>query len=92
MNCLCGGTTKVIDSRLRANNTIRRRRECLNCGERFSSYEMLLYDAKMELPRIQELEKHCSNLLTTVKQVIKGIGTDKKGLLARHDRASRPIT
>lgn len=32
--------TKVIDSRLSADgNSIRRRRECLNCGNRFTTYE-----------------------------------------------------
>lgn len=30
---------KVIDSRPSENNTIRRRRECVNCGERFTTYE-----------------------------------------------------
>jgi transcriptional repressor NrdR len=32
--------SKVIDSRdLRAGESIRRRRECLNCGQRFTTYE-----------------------------------------------------
>lgn len=37
----CGHTeSKVIDSRSsEAQDTIRRRRECLNCGERFTTYE-----------------------------------------------------
>lgn len=39
----CGSTEdKVIDSRVRKNNTvIRRRRECLNCGKRFTTYEQI---------------------------------------------------
>lgn len=41
--------TKVIDSRLiRENNNVRRRRECLLCKERFTSYE----SAEISLPRI----------------------------------------
>ena len=39
--------TKVIDSRAAENNAIKRRRQCENCGKRFTTYE------KIEmLPRI----------------------------------------
>ncbi len=41
--------TKVIDSRLAGDgDQIRRRRECLSCAERFTTYEM----AELSLPRI----------------------------------------
>lgn len=41
--------TKVIDSRLVADGTqIRRRRECLSCNERFTTYEV----AELVMPRI----------------------------------------
>ena len=41
--------TKVIDSRLVADGAqVRRRRECLHCGERFTTYE----PAELVLPRI----------------------------------------
>src|SRR4051812_28923962 len=41
--------TKVIDSRLiREGNQIRRRRECPECKERFTTYEMV----ELALPRI----------------------------------------
>ncbi len=33
--------TKVTDSRDSSRDTIRRRRECLNCGERFTTYEYI---------------------------------------------------
>ena len=42
MKCIyCGyGESKVIDSRSTdESNSIRRRRECLNCGKRFTTYE-----------------------------------------------------
>lgn len=42
MHCIvCGNTdTKVLDSRLSEDWTsIKRRRECLNCGNRFNTYE-----------------------------------------------------
>ncbi len=41
--------TKVTDSRLiRENNQVRRRRECLDCKERFTTYE----NAELSLPRV----------------------------------------
>ena len=41
--------TKVVDSRLVAGGSqIKRRRECTNCGERFSTYE----EAELVMPRI----------------------------------------
>ncbi len=42
MKCIfCGGLdSKVVDSRLSEDGTtIRRRRECLNCGKRYTTYE-----------------------------------------------------
>lgn len=44
MKCnYCGGEeSKVIDSRaVEETNSIRRRRECLSCGKRFTTYEMV---------------------------------------------------
>jgi len=39
MKCpYCGNRTKVVDSRS-ASEGIRRRRECLTCGQRFTTYE-----------------------------------------------------
>ena len=41
--------TKVVDSRLVAGGSqIKRRRECTDCGERFSTYE----EAELVMPRI----------------------------------------
>ncbi len=51
MRCpFCGSPeTKVIDSRLASEgDQVRRRRECLECGERFTTYE----SAELSLPRI----------------------------------------
>jgi transcriptional repressor NrdR len=46
----CGSAdTKVIDSRLASEgDQVRRRRECLACGERFTTYE----SAELSMPRI----------------------------------------
>ena len=51
MHCpFCGAAdTKVIDSRLVADgDQVRRRRECADCGERFTTYE----SAELVMPRI----------------------------------------
>jgi transcriptional repressor NrdR len=51
MHCpFCGADdTKVIDSRLVAEgDQVRRRRECLSCAERFTTYEM----AELVMPRV----------------------------------------
>ena len=46
----CNATdTKVIDSRLVADgNQVRRRRECVSCGERYTTYET----AELVMPRV----------------------------------------
>ena len=43
MKCMyCGcDESKVIESRETNSNSIRRRRECLNCGKRFTTYESI---------------------------------------------------
>ena len=51
MHCpFCGADdTKVIDSRLVAEgDQVRRRRECLSCAERFTTYEV----AELVMPRV----------------------------------------
>lgn len=35
------GETKVVDSRLTTENSLRRRRECLSCEKRFTTYERI---------------------------------------------------
>ena len=44
MKCIyCGETeSKVIDSRATEDGSIRRRRECLGCGKRFTTYETIV--------------------------------------------------
>lgn len=43
MNCpFCDhGETRVVDSRVGGRGTIRRRRECLLCGQRFTTFERM---------------------------------------------------
>lgn len=39
MKCSCNAKTVVLESR-REKDTVRRRRKCLNCGFRFTTYEI----------------------------------------------------
>ena len=43
MKCpICGSTkSNVVDTRPTENSSIRRRRECLECGKRFTTYEII---------------------------------------------------
>ena len=43
MKCIfCGNNeSKVVDSRDLKDSAIRRRRQCLNCGKRYTTYEMI---------------------------------------------------
>jgi transcriptional repressor NrdR len=48
--------TKVIDSRLGAEgDQVRRRRECVNCAERFTTYETI----ELSLPRLLKRDGSC---------------------------------
>ena len=49
----CGGQEdKVVDSRAsREGATIRRRRECIPCGHRFTTYEVIEHDQLMVMKR-----------------------------------------
>jgi transcriptional repressor NrdR len=48
--------TKVIDSRLVAEgDQVRRRRECISCGERFTTYETI----ELSLPRLLKRDGSC---------------------------------
>ena len=44
MYCKCGGDTYVTDSRPQKDGSIRRRRQCQECGARFTTYEFLERD------------------------------------------------
>jgi len=44
MKCSCNGHTRVVDSRPQGAS-LRRRRLCMECGNRFSTLEMVLEEA-----------------------------------------------
>ncbi|AFY39873.1 ATP-cone domain protein [[Leptolyngbya] sp. PCC 7376] len=71
---ICNGETKVIESR-RLNNAKRRRRECLHCTHRFTTYETLLKDPDLEkiLENLENAQWHTNHLLDHLKHLIGGI-------------------
>ena len=63
MNCpKCGSGTKVIETRAADENQIRRRRQCLFCGSRFTTYEItqvtLARYENMERAQIEKAKSH----------------------------------
>lgn len=75
--------TKVTDSRDSSHNTIRRRRECDNCGQRFTTYEYVepveLYVMKkdgrrepFDRKKIRKgIEKACEKRPVSIEQIDK---------------------
>ena len=64
-NCL---DSRVIDSRPTDDgNSIRRRRECINCGKRFTTYE------KIEVQQLLVIKKDNSRELFDARKVRSGI-------------------
>ncbi len=56
--CLKYTETKVTNGRKQKNgNGFRRRRECLNCGERYSTVEVLVQGKKYDTEDIKELHE-----------------------------------
>ncbi|RYU60455.1 transcriptional regulator NrdR [Methylolobus aquaticus] len=104
MHCpFCGaGDTRVIDSRLSQDgDQIRRRRECAECKERFTTYE----SAELNMPRVVKSnghrepfkeEKLRNGFLRALEKrpvdsdlIEAAIARIKKSLLARGDREVR---
>lgn len=69
MTCpVCGGATKIVDSRSsRAGESIRRRRECLACGHRFTTREV---DAEM-LERLERIARAAREVETELRKKLK---------------------
>ena len=89
MKCIfCGNTdSKVVDSRYLKDTSIRRRRECLRCGKRFTTYEtvetnpMVVTNAdNMREPfKIEKLTEsiqyatYCADITVSVEEIVENI-------------------
>lgn len=58
---LCDGDTHVTDSRPKKNRVLRRR-ECLKCGARYSTLEVLVEDARFLESAIRLFEKRAARV------------------------------
>lgn len=57
MKCRCGADTQVTDSRAGAFDTIRRRRVCVACGGRFTTFESRIAPWVVEKHRASKAAK-----------------------------------
>ena len=89
MRCIfCGNIdSKVVDSRYLKDTSIRRRRECLRCGKRFTTYEtvetnpMVVTNADnvrepFKIEKLTESIKYatyCADLSVEVEQIVSNI-------------------
>lgn len=66
----CGGKTKINDSRHNDDDSVKRRRECLECGYRFSTveidadlYERMEGKAVVEVIETKKIPENCTTCL-----------------------------
>lgn len=70
----CGGSTGVRDSRPNFDKTaIRRRRECLTCQERFSTYEVQILGEGITPQDIFNLVTDTTTCLATLETAIRDL-------------------
>lgn len=71
--CKCGGKTQVLDSRpvkVQGSAAIRRRRSCVQCGARFTTYEInddkirILEQAELARSRFREMVARVQQIIT----------------------------
>ena len=107
MKCIfCGNKdSKVVDSRYLKDTSIRRRRECLVCGKRFTTYEcvesnpMIVTNAdNMREPfKIEKLTEsieyatYCENLSISVQDIVEKIETNLLNMLKQEITTSEII-
>lgn len=96
---------RTLETRDSQNNTIRRRKECLNCGRRFTTYEYIesvklmvrKVDGKIERFDVNKivrgLQKACEKRPITMKEIRDLAGRVRKDLMRRGKRevSSREI-
>ena len=66
----CEGKLMIIDTRNAPFNETRRRRECMKCGYRFSTYEMTdVARAKMETQRVAEIKSELTKKIQQLEEM-----------------------
>lgn len=77
MHCLsCGGETKVLESRAASDeNAVRRRRQCLDCAKRFTTYERVELSSLLVVKNDGTLESYkYEKLLSGILRATKKTG------------------
>ena len=87
MNCTkCAGESRVIDSRgatFHGDNVVRRRRFCLGCGHRWTTYE-LITGKRMQLElhyledELREIIRRCEKALSAMEGMTDDEGTERR--------------
>ena len=63
---------KVIDSRPNENcDKVRRRRECLNCGCRYTTYESSAYEAESIIDFLNQTQQAINTIFSSKKSQLK---------------------
>ena len=85
---------KVIDSRAsREGSTVRRRRECLKCGHRFTTYEEIEHDSLMVVKRDGRREEFSRDkLFSGLKKACQKRPISPKAIEDILDKISNEIT
>lgn len=72
MLCKCGSETKVTNSRVSSRGrTVTRRRECLECGERFTTWETCtnpVRKKKKKEPEVTEAEQKTIDIEALIRR------------------------
>jgi hypothetical protein len=70
MNCIgCGKKTQVIDSRITAGNRVIRRRQCMACQHRFSTYEQPFETMDIDKRYRQQLKIAVAGFIKKIKAI-----------------------
>jgi transcriptional repressor NrdR len=73
----CNNKTRVTDSRpLNRNQKIRRRRECVKCKERFTTYEFVYCKNRIDIPCAHRVPRHESKETTNYDFVKRALNSN----------------
>lgn len=89
--CHCGGPTSVKDSRAGPGVSIRRRRECIHCKERVTTWEMAFESSIGIIERAEAVTKKGELLLAAATMLLEELDSLRELTKAhRTIEAARP--
>ena len=72
----CGGDTGVKDTRIKAGNTIRRRRVCFSCGHRMITFEIVTDTNPTTWLPTETLRKQADELRAVAERIDRILGVE----------------